>query len=670
MGDEIDVRRYLSVLMRWWWVVVSIFGISVGAAAVISLRQPDIYEARSKLLIVAPVSERVIADQPVLGTSLSVDTVSALASAKDLLQKIIISLNLRDPVDGRFWAVERLEKMLKPAVETAGQGTNRTTLPLLTMAVRGDDPGLVKRIAENWAERFIEQNAQLFVAESARSYEFIVAQFQETNEALNSLEQERQQLADDNPLPLLQDELDLRRDDLKQYLDNLLDTSVQLGLRREDYQDALDHISELSVNDRWIGFQIFDSASPAPAADTLEQQNVLQAKQFLFETQEAVNKARQSNDLKLVKATQEKERTLLDTNQSNDLRLLKFKEDNDLNLLNVRLIIQRDLLRNYIRQLEDAQNKLNVETRTLKALEAEINEQPQFLVLVKAIDDPALWQLLGLNPTIATWERVRELGLRTEEMNPAFVVLTDRIISTSVSLETERERINLLTKNLEETEKAVKALEKELGEKETIQHTRLREDLAFEFSRLEDDLALEFSRLNDELALEFSRLAARTGPMQTLYNKELEAYTSLLASTPGLRNEVRVLQLKEDQYQKLVSTYHGEWENVARRISLVDYQLRLLDRQTGVLQTISSALASRLQEARIAKAEESGSIRMVESAVEPQVPVGPNRRLNVMIGGVLGLLLGVIMAFVVNTLQSPQSTRQERQPPTSGEAGS
>jgi uncharacterized protein involved in exopolysaccharide biosynthesis len=612
---DIAVREYLLVLIRKWWIVAGVVVVTVVATEFIGRLLPDapnMYEARTKLLISAPVSERLLGQQEsnpknpgalksVPVPTLSVETLSALATANDLLQKIISELDLRDPATGRPWPVEELAAMMKPKVETAGQGAAQTPLPLLTMTIRGQDPVPLGRIANKWAEAFVQKNSRLFTSEAARSYEFILAQYTETQTALRKLREERVQFLAENPVPVLKSELELKGADLKQYQRALLDNSVALTLKSQEYQEVTTRLNDLSVDGRWIGLPQSGDGNPGVVARTLEQAAALQAKQQLFAIQE---------------------------------RFKQFQRTAGLTLTKQRLALKRDLLGSYISQLEEAENKTKTHSRTLDALLAEIKQQPQFLVLVKAVADPVLWQLLGPNPTKDSWDRLRALGLQTEEVNSIFTRLTERIIEIRTSLETERERVGLLTRRVEDTRNEVRSLEEELSEKEGIQ----------------------LPRLQNELAL-----------AQAAYDKEQALYAALKTQATDLRNTVPRVQAQRDEYVKLVDSYRADVSTLTRRVGSAEHQILEIDRGSSVSEATLGALSPRLQDARIAKEEQAGSIRVVEAAVEPQVPVGRARGRNLFfLAPVLGLFLGVVLVFFVHYLQVPSAPGQERHPPQPG----
>jgi len=104
----------------------------------------------------------------------------------------------------------------------------------------------------------------------------------------------------------------------------------------------------------------------------------------------------------------------------------------------------------------------------------------------------------------------------------------------------------------------------------------------------------------------------------------------------------------------------------AVKIGEVRLTLEQMDREIEVLRQTFSSLFSRFQEAHIAKAESESSIRVVETAIPPRVPIAPRKLLNVGVGGVLGLFLGMILAsFRWYMIRSPDrggGEEQERKP--------
>jgi uncharacterized protein involved in exopolysaccharide biosynthesis len=114
---------------------------------------------------------------------------------------------------------------------------------------------------------------------------------------------------------------------------------------------------------------------------------------------------------------------------------------------------------------------------------------------------------------------------------------------------------------------------------------------------------------------------------------------------------VSLLTTTISDLEKRTAEFDNNIQRLSERIGQVQIDLARFDREASVLTTNFNLLAQNLQEARIAKEEQAGSIRVVEAAVVPQVPVGANRLRNIVSSAVLGLFLGVVVAFLVHYVQ-------------------
>ena len=234
--DDLNLSSYLNPLLQYWWICLAVFLVIVMLGVVQVNRQPDIYEARTKVLILSPVSERLLGDEgtpgnrlpinPFLGSKISVDTLASLGTANDLLQDIIERLGLRASATGELWSVERLRSIISVRIENPGGA--QASLPLLTMTARSEDPDVVKRVAETWAELFIDQNSNIFATEAARSYNFVVGQFNDTEEELRLKEAEILQLERLNSLQTLQSQLRVLTAKYEEFLGRLLERRSEL----------------------------------------------------------------------------------------------------------------------------------------------------------------------------------------------------------------------------------------------------------------------------------------------------------------------------------------------------------------------------------------------------------------------------------------------------------
>jgi len=80
---------------------------------------------------------------------------------------------------------------------------------------------------------------------------------------------------------------------------------------------------------------------------------------------------------------------------------------------------------------------------------------------------------------------------------------------------------------------------------------------------------------------------------------------------------------------------------------LPDKELRLarLERAVRVSENIYLILLEKYQEARINEVTEFKDIRIIDKALAPDEPIKPRKMVNLAIGGILGLMLGAMLAF-------------------------
>ncbi len=81
--------------------------------------------------------------------------------------------------------------------------------------------------------------------------------------------------------------------------------------------------------------------------------------------------------------------------------------------------------------------------------------------------------------------------------------------------------------------------------------------------------------------------------------------------------------------------------------------------QTQLARSVENAkqvydlLLQRREEARVASASQTGSVRLVAEAVVPDMPVGPRKVLNMTLAAILGLMAGTMLAFGVEYFAAP-----------------
>ncbi len=118
----------------------------------------------------------------------------------------------------------------------------------------------------------------------------------------------------------------------------------------------------------------------------------------------------------------------------------------------------------------------------------------------------------------------------------------------------------------------------------------------------------------------------------------------------GLENQVGLLKQAQTSYRNRVTV-----------LPRLEQMQRELDRKLVVAQTTYGTLLKKLQEVRIAENQNLGNIETIAPAILPEKPVSPKILLNLAIGTVMGLLLGIGTALLLEALDTSVKTVKEAQ---------
>ena len=133
-----------------------------------------------------------------------------------------------------------------------------------------------------------------------------------------------------------------------------------------------------------------------------------------------------------------------------------------------------------------------------------------------------------------------------------------------------------------------------------------------------------------------------------------------------LKNDLNQVKVRVSTLKEQVSYLDSRTENLRERITekqaridQVEMKLERLDRNIDRLKDSYESLSSNLEEARIANEEKESSVRVMERAVAPENPLASNTKQNVAVAGVLGLFIGVLVAFFRNYMQGYEPEEED-----------
>ena len=148
------------------------------------------------------------------------------------------------------------------------------------------------------------------------------------------------------------------------------------------------------------------------------------------------------------------------------------------------------------------------------------------------------------------------------------------------------------------------------------------------------------------------------------------------------RIKLETLIPKEQYLISEIQTKNGEVDSLTKLIYTKEFELDQLERERDVKLEILQRekllellrlkrnvekhkstydnLAKKSESAELAKAEESEDIKIAARAVEPGRKIGPNRKQNVMVAGVVAMIVVVLVAFLWEYVQSPTKRSRVR----------
>ena len=149
-------------------------------------------------------------------------------------------------------------------------------------------------------------------------------------------------------------------------------------------------------------------------------------------------------------------------------------------------------------------------------------------------------------------------------------------------------------------------------------------------------IEISFENNNPELAAEIANTIAAVFVEKSLIINRSKASEVKKFIEEQLQEKEKELTEEEEklQYEK-------------RLEKLLDKELRVarLERAVRVSENIYLLLLEKHQEARINEVMEFGDVRIIDKALAPNEPIKPRKILNLAIGGILGLMAGVMLAF-------------------------
>jgi uncharacterized protein involved in exopolysaccharide biosynthesis len=109
----------------------------------------------------------------------------------------------------------------------------------------------------------------------------------------------------------------------------------------------------------------------------------------------------------------------------------------------------------------------------------------------------------------------------------------------------------------------------------------------------------------------------------------------------SMESEYNALKARENVMLQAVNQYRDEAQALAKK----EINYGILKREADSNQQLYDLLLKRMKETGLSQGLDSNNVRIIEAAVVPSLPVKPRKGLNLALGALVGLVLGLTLAF-------------------------
>ncbi len=227
-----ELREYLQVLRKWWWLILLATCVSGVASFTVSSLLPSVYEASVTLMSNESSDTGIVDYSSLLGGQQIIETYRELLQTEPILVRVVDNLDL--PYTSR-----ELRKQIEVRVIPNTQ--------LLQLKVEDKDPNRAAGIANEIALTFLEQSsAGRPVAELEDYEQSLVGQMQSLERAIQETEADLERLRDSSN---------------SDRLENLAELQIRLSQQRSVYANLLSgYLNIRSMKSRLLGLVVVEPA--------------------------------------------------------------------------------------------------------------------------------------------------------------------------------------------------------------------------------------------------------------------------------------------------------------------------------------------------------------------------------------------------------------------------
>ena len=183
----------------------------------------------------------------------------------------------------------------------------------------------------------------------------------------------------------------------------------------------------------------------------------------------------------------------------------------------------------------------------------------------------------------------------------------------------------------------------------------LTNDLIKQIKGMEIELFKRRSELSKRYGAKHPQIVAIRNELDTLQSRKAEEVKRVVSS---LFSDYKVAQAREQSLKSALNQQREESFNLSSRA--INYSV--LKREAESTKEMYDLVIKRFKETSMTENIRTGNIRVIDAAVVPTAPVKPDKGKNTLLGLIVGLALGIGLAFFLeyldNTVKTPDDIKE------------
>lgn len=326
---------------------------------------------------------------------------------------------------------------------------------------------------------------------------------------------------------------------------------------------------------------------------------------------------------KLISAVRQK----ISVEQVRDTRLLDLKvKDKDPRLA-------ADMVNMLARKYMEFElgNKMNASKQTLEWLNNELYELKKKL----EDDEKRFFEYKQENQVFSITGKQKLAEQKIQEFNSRYLETRNQRLELDA-------RINELSKNIQGA--------RDVANVRSLINNPMIEDIYSKIVNLE----IQLSKLSKTFKSKHPKIVQTKSEIE---KSEKRLALEIQKERDNLASKRKVLFANEATLEKTIA----EFETDALDTSSKELKYTILQRNVNTSQNLYDLMVSRLKESNILQSSNNSNIRLVEPAQVPTSPVSPNKKKNLLLGIVLGLMGGAGLAFFLDYFDQTIRTEEDIQ---------